>query len=98
MADFIVYSMLAGIIGGLIYLCIAVPKRFAALGKARQEFLDWAVLKAAEIATHQQWVSPYRLINQMNMTKSDAQEILRIACARGVLYQAVNGRFYVKNR
>lgn len=51
--------------------------------------------RAVEIAQHQGWVSPHRLITQAGVKNADAQLILSRACKQGVLFQAVDGRYYL---
>jgi hypothetical protein len=80
-----------------IGVALAIIFWFAALSgrsKAHKELLEWGVPLAFQIAIARQWVSPHRLTNQLNLTKSDAQAILFEACRLGLLYQALNGRYY----
>jgi hypothetical protein len=72
----------------LIFCASAIPRR-------QRRLKDWGDRRATEIARHQKWVSPYRLMNQAHLTKSDAQFVLRESCKEGHLYQAVNGRYYI---
>jgi hypothetical protein len=76
-------------------LVIAIPLLCAA-GAAQRRLKQWGVPRAVEIARHQGWVSPYRLMNQAHRTKNDAQLVLLEACRQGHLYQAVNGRYYLR--
>jgi hypothetical protein len=69
----------------------------SANSKRRKEILDWGIPLAVQIARAQGWVSPHRLRNQLDLTPSDARMVLFEARSRGLLYQAVNGRFYVDN-
>jgi hypothetical protein len=88
------------IVGVIIAIAVLVAVGIStsrANKKRQEEFIAWAVPRAEEIARHQGWVSPHRLINQAHMTRSDAQTTLREACNRGILFQAVNGRYYIKS-
>lgn len=69
----------------------------SANSKRRKEILEWGIPLAVQIARAQGWVSPHRLRNQLDLTPSDARMVLFEARSRGLLYQAVNGRFYVDN-
>lgn len=60
--------------------------------------MKWGALRAVEIAQHQGWVSPHRLRTQAGFTNQDAQQILRNTCKKGVLFQAVDGRYYLPER
>jgi len=62
--------------------------------KRRKAVLNWAVPLAFEIARAREWVSPNRLMNQLNLTKADAQAVLFEASRLGLLHQALNGRYY----
>lgn len=88
------FWLLAFMVGGVIILC-CVPKESEKKRKAREEYQNWALTRAVEIARYQKWVSPHRLRSQADMSPSQAQDVLRLACERGVLYQAVNGRYYI---
>jgi hypothetical protein len=61
----------------------------------RRTLLAWGLPRAVEIAKDQGWVSPHLLMTQADLKNSDAQYILYKACKRGLLNQAVNGRYYV---
>jgi hypothetical protein len=74
---------------------IALIPLAAAFSRQQRRLKEWGVPRAVEIARHQGWVSPYRLMNQAHLTKNDAQLVLRAACKQGHLYQAVNGRYYI---
>lgn len=81
------------IIGIVIAVLVGIPLLLWAA--AQQDRLKkWGVPRAVEIARYQGWVSPHRLMNQAHLTKSDAQMVLIEACKQGLLYQAVNGRYY----
>jgi len=58
-------------------------------------YLDWGVDRAVKIATGQGWVSPHRLRSQINVTDTQAQTFLSAAWSRGLLVQAINGRYYL---
>jgi hypothetical protein len=74
---------------------VVMPFIFIAASAQRRRLKEWGVPRAVEIAQYQGWVSPYRLMNQAHLTKTDAQFLLREACKQGLLYQAVNGRYYI---
>jgi len=77
------------------FILIAAAKQRRHLAKQRRHLKEWGVPSAVEIAGYQEWVSPYRLMNQAHLTKTDAQFLLREACKQGLLYQVVNGRYYL---
>ena len=82
------------IVGVGLSLLLVVATIFAANAR-RRELIEWALPLAVLIARAQGWVSPHRLINRLHITKSDAAMVLREACVKGLLYQAVNGKYYV---
>jgi hypothetical protein len=75
-------------------LCL-VPLLISAMGQ-RKKTLTGALPRAVEIATVHGFVSPGRLMTQANMTEKDAKATLVEACRRGLLFQAEDGRYYVK--
>jgi hypothetical protein len=82
----------AFIIAGLLLL---VPLLFSAKAQ-RKQTLAGALPRAIQIATVHGWVSPGRLMTQEDMTEKDARATLVEACRRGFLFQAEDGRYYVK--
>jgi hypothetical protein len=52
---------------------------------------------AVEIAEHEGWVSPYRLMIQAQLSKS-MPVVPQNACKQGLLFQAVNGRYCLPER
>jgi hypothetical protein len=80
------------IIAGLLLL---VPLLVSAMGQ-RKKTLANALPRAVEIAKVHGWVSPGRLMTQADMTEKDARATLVEACRRGLLFQAEDGRYYVK--
>lgn len=50
---------------------------------------------AIDIVRFQGWASPYRLNSQLGLSQRDARFVLLVACQRGLIFQAVNGRFYI---
>lgn len=81
---------------GFLIVIVFIIVAASGSSKAKAELLEWAVPRAVTIARAQGWVSPHRLINQLNLTKSNAQLVLSTACQKGLLYQAVNWRYYAK--
>jgi hypothetical protein len=79
----------------IIALLFLLPLLFAVAAQ-QKKMLAWAIPRAVEIARFQGWVSPHRLMTQAHMTKKDAQYTLVEACKQGLLFQAVNGRYYIK--
>ncbi len=79
----------------LLIAIVFVPFIFIAANAQRRHLKEWGIPRAVEIARYQGWVSPHRLMNQAHLTKTDAQFLLREACKQGLLYQAVNGRYYL---
>lgn len=63
--------------------------------KRRESIINEGLVKAIQIAQNQDWVSPHRIRNQLNLTQSDAQIILKAALEKGFLTQATNGRYYI---
>jgi hypothetical protein len=53
------------------------------------------VPRAVEIAQHQGWVSPHRLMTQAHLTKSAAQSVLRAACGRLGIEARIETRTFV---
>ena len=86
MLDFVV------VILGLLLL---VPLLSTAKAQ-RKKILAGALPRAVEIATFHGWVSPGRLMTQENMTEGGAKAALVEACRQGLLFQAEDGRFYLK--
>lgn len=86
---------MAAFFGFLIFLFF-ITIAISGSSKQRKELLEWAIPRAVNIARAQGWVSPHRLTTQLNLTKSDAQLVLSNACQQNLLYQAVNGRYYIK--
>ncbi len=80
------------VIAGL--LCL-VPLFILAKGQRKQVLLG-ALPRAVEIAASHGWVSPGRLMTYANLTEKDARAALAEACRRGLLFQAEDGRYYVK--
>ncbi|HUI20908.1 MAG TPA: hypothetical protein VLZ74_07670 [Methylocella sp.] len=62
----------------------------------RQKLLEWAIPRAIEIAELQGWVSSNQLMMRADLKKTYARLALTEACRQGHLYQAVDGRFYIK--
>jgi hypothetical protein len=82
----------------LIALLICIPMAITAAiidSRGKRQLLDWGVERAYSIASHQGWVSPHRMMTQCHLTKSLALTVLLEACKRGLLYQHVNGRYYL---
>src|SRR4051794_30215380 len=82
----------------LIVIAICVPIAIIASivdSRNKKKLLDWGVERACSIALHQNWVSPHRMMTQCHLTKSNALEVLFEACKRGLLYQEINGRYYI---
>lgn len=59
--------------------------------------INQGVKRAYEIAQHQKWVSPHRITTQCHVSKTIALIILRKAMGVGAIYQAVDGRYYVRS-
>jgi hypothetical protein len=78
-----------------ILIFIVAPIFMIATSIQRRRLKEWGVPRAVEIAEYQGWVSPHRLMNQAHLTKSNAQFLLREASKQNLLYQAVNGRYYI---
>ena len=78
-----------------IFAVIVMIPILIAAARNDKQLIEWGVPRAVEIARYQNWGSPHRLMTQAHMTKSAAQSVLRVACKRGLLVQAVNGRYYV---
>jgi hypothetical protein len=87
---------MAAVLGFFLSLLVTIAIA-SANSKRRKEILEWGIPLAVQIARAQGWVSPHRLRNQLDLTPSDARTVLFEARSRGLLYQAVNGRFYVDN-
>lgn len=67
-----------------------------ALESARcKQLKDAYVGPAVDIARFQGWASPHRLNSQLGLSQRDARFVLIVACQRGLIFQAVNGRFYL---
>jgi hypothetical protein len=83
---------LSFIVAGLMLL---VP--ILSLAKVqRKKTLARALPRAVEIAKFHGWVSPGRLMAQADVTEKDARAALAEACRQGLLFQAEDGRYYVK--
>jgi hypothetical protein len=79
----------------ILGLLLLVPLLSTAKAQ-RKKILAGALPRAVEIATFHGWVSPGRLMTQENMTERDAKAALVEACRQGLLFQAEDGRFYLK--
>jgi hypothetical protein len=79
---------------GAAVMLLLIFASYSAANTKRREILNWAVPLAVQIAQGDGWVSPHRLTTRLHLTKSDAAMVLSNACAQGLLYQAVNGRYY----
>jgi hypothetical protein len=77
---------------GLLFL---VPLLISAMGQ-RKRTLTGALPCAVEIAKVHGWVSPGRLMTQANLKEKDAKDTLVEACRQGLLFQAGDGRYYLK--
>jgi len=86
-----------GIVAAIIFVG-AIISLSKAQRAERERLATWGVGRAMEIAAAQKWVSPYRLRKQCHLTKASAQFVLQEACNRGVLIQAVDGRFYLSSQ
>lgn len=62
----------------------------------RKRTLERAVARAVEIAEFHGWVSAGRLMAQIKITEKDAKEALAEASREGLLFQAEDGRYYLK--
>ena len=76
-------------------LLIFMPVVLVAAANRRDQLRNWGVPRAVGIATYQGWVSPHHLMRQAHLKLSHAQFILDEARKQSVLYQAVNGRYYL---
>lgn len=48
-----------------------------------------------DIVRFQGWASTHRLNSQLGLSQRDARFVLLVACQRGLIFQAVNGRYYL---
>ena len=79
----------------LVGLLLLIP--LLSLARAqRKSMLALALPRAVEIAKSHGWVSPGRLMTQVDMTEKDARDTLVEACRRGLLFQGEDGRYYSK--
>lgn len=91
-----VYTPIIAIIA--LYVADRIRKTMSSkkeLRLAREAYMQWCINKAVSIATFQEWVSHHRLSRQANISEKEAVNMLEEAQTRGVLYQAVNGRYYL---
>jgi len=82
----------------LLYVVYRIRKTIKSkreLRLAREAYMQWCINKAVSIATFQEWVSHHRLSRQANISEKEAVNMLEEAQVRGILYQAVNGRYYL---
>jgi Flp pilus assembly protein TadB len=79
----------------IIGLLLLAP--LLSLAKAqRRNKLAQTVPRAVEIAKIHGWVSAGRLMTQANITEKDAKDALVEASRQGLLFQAEDGRYYLK--
>ena len=79
----------------IIGLLLLIPLLSRAKAQ-RKNTLASAVPRAVGIAKAHGWVSAGRLMTQANITEKDAKDALLEASRQALLFQAEDGRYYLK--